>query len=357
MRSVRTTMVSPLRAGAAAPGTPARAPAARAPRRGWRGGLARRRGAAGVGTAALEDACGAGLGRFSFSQASHSMSREKPKMKNRMRRWVSMASRALCGGGQSAARAPGTGSTPPGCHGPQRQMRRADSQLAAQRAVPLQRLFGIGGAAGMEPAGRRQQRAQEIPVTAYQGLQDSAHRVLICQLHEQPAQTAQHRHARPRPERRAHQHVDRAQARLLQPESLADAALYSVAHGRPCRMLARNEDAQARRTFRARRREEGIAGPAASCTLRAAGARNPPCSRAAFLRPARSAPVWIHRARRRKPTRRGACDPWRAGAQHGATLRRTAAHKKPVRSCAPRLGRLVSALLLHWSARSEKGRY
>ena len=71
-------------------------------------------GVAGAGTAcccAAVDTAGGGLGRCSRSHASHSMRTEKPKMKNRMRRWVSI-SQAPNPGRRDARDRNGTGDAP-----------------------------------------------------------------------------------------------------------------------------------------------------------------------------------------------------------------------------------------------------
>src|SRR5689334_18487027 len=103
--------------------------------------------ACGAAGAVLAVGAGAGLGAWSRSHACQSMSTEKPNMKSRMSRWVSMSS----GHGIAAARMPGTAAANP----PQRE------PAAVPGAVPCERLFRVRRAARVEAAGARQQRSQK----------------------------------------------------------------------------------------------------------------------------------------------------------------------------------------------------
>jgi len=123
-------------------------------------------------------------------------------------------------------------------------------------------------------------------------------------------------------------------------------------------MLARDENAQARRTIRARRREQGIPGPAASCAFAQQALEIRLACEPLFCAQPEARPfgVTVHVSTPGASLHGEALATLGApGAQDGTTLRGTAAHKESMRSCTPRLGRLVGALLLHGTDRSRKG--
>ncbi len=120
---------------------------------------------AGAGTPCCAGGVGAGFGRLCLSQASHSISSEKLKMKSRMSRCVSIF--MVRGRSRRDAMAP------------QRHKRRAASQPPRNGAMARQRLVGIVGAARMEAAGRRQDRPQAPLIGAHRCAQRASHHAAL----------------------------------------------------------------------------------------------------------------------------------------------------------------------------------
>lgn len=237
----------------------------------------------------------------------------------------------------------------------------------------LQRLLGVGGAARMEPARRRQQGTDEIPVCANQ-----------------------------RP-----QHRLRCHAHCLNPEKISRKRISIAAPGlapkggRTNTSIAPRAACSSRNASRIQRliplrtfalaaclremRMPSRAGPSARIAKSKVYPdrllRDPSRSKrskSAFLASRFSAPS-PKRDKRDKPGKLDLCDLFArlalhsaAGmglhgetlaslcasrAQHRAAVGGATAHQKTMRSRTSRLGWLVGSLLLHWPARSKKGRY
>ena len=323
-----TRTISPVAAvGAAARGRAARragAAAAGAGAPGFGGA------AAGAGTpccAVLPLRAAAG-GRFSFSQASHSMRSEKLKMTSRMSRWVSIGVHGCHGARYSrhrvvAARVPGAAAA----HAPRARASRRAGAVALERFLRV-----LASSSGRSGSCRRQQRAHAPAVAAIKARKRSASsRALMSERLD----------------------ISRASPGIVAPEAFTQAAHeQSSGPSRSCssrkasRMqrlmrlrvdgarrvtLAGRSACRAARLRDASRQRDGVAGP--GCAARRAAAGRVELRRLAAAARAAASPKRLPAAAT-DPRRRG---PWRARADHRASAAGAAAHEKTV---APRRRRL-----------------